>query len=105
MSDSSQHHGLQSTRLLRPRDSPGKSTGVGCHCLLRRYQYYVSNIVVMFLFEFICILENYVLTSHIILFSVMNYFYIIMRKKEKLILKYVETNALNKVVKLLKINL
>ena len=28
-------HGLQPTRLLCPRDSPGKSTGVGCHCLLR----------------------------------------------------------------------
>ena len=27
-------HGLQPTRLLRPWDSPGKSTGVGCHCLL-----------------------------------------------------------------------
>ena len=24
------------TRLLRPWDFPGKSTGVGCHCLLRR---------------------------------------------------------------------
>ena len=31
MSDSSQPHGLQPTRLLRPWDSPGKSTGVGCH--------------------------------------------------------------------------
>ena len=28
-------HGLQPTRLLRPWDFPGKSTGVGCHCLLR----------------------------------------------------------------------
>ena len=28
-------HGLQPTRLLHPWDSPGKSTGVGCHCLLR----------------------------------------------------------------------
>ena len=27
-------HGLQPTRLLRPWDFPGKSTGVGCHCLL-----------------------------------------------------------------------
>ena len=27
-------HGLQPTRLLLPRDFPGKSTGVGCHCLL-----------------------------------------------------------------------
>ena len=36
MSDSSQPHGLQPTRLLRPWDFPGKSTGVGCHCLLRK---------------------------------------------------------------------
>ena len=28
--DSSQPHGLQPTRLLRPWDFPGKSTGVGC---------------------------------------------------------------------------
>ena len=34
MSDSSRPHGLQSTRFLRPWDFPGKSTGVGCHCLL-----------------------------------------------------------------------
>ena len=31
MSDSSRPHGLQPTRLLDPRDFPGKSTGVGCH--------------------------------------------------------------------------
>ena len=35
VSDSSQPHGLQATRLLCPWDFPGKSTGVGCHCLLR----------------------------------------------------------------------
>ena len=35
MSDSSRLHGLQPTRLFRPWDSPGKSTGVGCHCLLQ----------------------------------------------------------------------
>ena len=34
MSDSSWPHGLQPTRLLSPWDFPGKSTGVGCHCLL-----------------------------------------------------------------------
>ena len=28
-------HGLQPSRLLHPWDFPGKSTGVGCHCLLR----------------------------------------------------------------------
>ena len=27
-------HGLQPIRLLHPWDFPGKSTGVGCHCLL-----------------------------------------------------------------------
>ena len=35
MSDSLRPHGLQPTRLLHPWDFPGKSTGVGCHCLLR----------------------------------------------------------------------
>ena len=34
VSHSSQPHGLQPTQLLRPWDFPGKSTGVGCHCLL-----------------------------------------------------------------------
>ena len=34
VSDSYQPHGLQPTRLLRPWDFPGKSTRVGCHCLL-----------------------------------------------------------------------
>ena len=35
MSDSMRPHGLQPTRLLRPWDSPGKNTGVGCHFLLQ----------------------------------------------------------------------
>ena len=35
MSDSVRPHGLQPTRLLSPWDSPGKSTGVGCHYLLQ----------------------------------------------------------------------
>ena len=34
VSDSSGPRGLQPTRLLHPWDFPGKSTGVGCHCLL-----------------------------------------------------------------------
>ena len=33
VSNSSRPHGLQPTRLLHPWDFPGKSTGVGCHCL------------------------------------------------------------------------
>ena len=35
VSDSQRPHGLQPTRLLRPWDFLGKSTRVGCHCLLQ----------------------------------------------------------------------
>ena len=35
ISDSLQPRGLQPIRLIFPWDFPGKSTGVGCHCLLR----------------------------------------------------------------------
>ena len=35
MSDSVRLHRWQPTRLLRPWDSPGKNTGVGCHFLLQ----------------------------------------------------------------------
>ena len=34
VSDSVRPHRQQPTRLPRPWDCPGKSTGVGCHCLL-----------------------------------------------------------------------
>ena len=34
VSDPQRPHGTQLSRLLRPWDSLGKSTGVGCHCLL-----------------------------------------------------------------------
>ena len=33
VSNSQRPHGLQPTRLLRPWDSPDKSTGVGCHLI------------------------------------------------------------------------
>ena len=36
VSDSLWPHGLQPTGLLCPWDLPGESTGVGCHCLLRK---------------------------------------------------------------------
>ena len=35
MFESVPSHGLQPTRLLCPRDSPGKNTGAGCHALLQ----------------------------------------------------------------------
>ena len=41
VSDSSWPHELQPTRLLRPWEFPGKSTGVRCHCLL---QFWTDNI-------------------------------------------------------------
>ena len=36
MSNCVRLHGLQPIRFFRPWDFPGKSTGVGCHCLLLR---------------------------------------------------------------------
>ena len=41
VSDSSRPHGLQPTRLLCPWDFPGKSTGVGCHCLVLCYYFFL----------------------------------------------------------------
>jgi len=35
MSNPQRPHGLHPSRLLHPWDFPGKSIGVGCHCLLR----------------------------------------------------------------------
>ena len=37
VSDSQRPYGLQPNRLLRLWDFPNKSTGVGCHCLLHRF--------------------------------------------------------------------
>ena len=48
MSDSLQPHGLQPTRLLCPWDFPGKSTGVGSHCLLRKVRLEISYSKVIF---------------------------------------------------------
>jgi len=42
--DSLRPHGPQPTRLLHPWDFPGKSTGVGCHCLLRLLDVSFANI-------------------------------------------------------------
>ena len=36
VSDSSRPQGLQPTKLLHSWDFSGRSTGVGCHCLLRK---------------------------------------------------------------------
>ena len=38
-SEVTQSHGLQPTRLLHPWDFPGKSAGMGCHCLLHSLCY------------------------------------------------------------------
>ena len=47
MSDSVRPHRRQPTMLPRPWDSPGKSTGVGCHCLLRTVALISHNSKVM----------------------------------------------------------
>ena len=43
MSDSWRPHGLQPTRVLRPWDFPGKSTGVGCYRLLQPFTLHGLN--------------------------------------------------------------
>ena len=44
ISDSLQHHGLQTTSILYPQDFPGKHTRMGCHFLLQRiFPTQVSN--------------------------------------------------------------
>ena len=43
VSDPQRPYGLQPPRLLCPWDFPGKSTGVGCHCLLQGSPISVSN--------------------------------------------------------------
>ena len=50
VSNSSWPHGLQPIRLLHPWDFPGKSTGVGCHHLLR---WTISSHV-----QFFCFLDS-----------------------------------------------
>ena len=47
-----QPHDQQLTRLLHPWDFPGKSTGVGCHCLLC-YVFIYKAILLLFVFYFI----------------------------------------------------
>ena len=43
-SNSQRPHGLQPTRLLHPWDVPGKSAGVGCHCLLQWTEWWPPKI-------------------------------------------------------------
>ena len=53
MSDSSQPHGLQPTRLLCPWDFPGKSTGVGRHCLLHSVAHlYINKLLCIYIYRF-----------------------------------------------------
>ena len=44
MSDSVRPHRQQPTRLHHPWDSPGKNTGVGCHCLLQCWKVTVKSL-------------------------------------------------------------
>ena len=45
VADSVRPHRWHPTRLPHPWDSPGKNTGVGCHCLLHLNVTEMSNII------------------------------------------------------------
>ena len=48
VSDPQRPHGLQPSRLLRSWDFPGRSTGVGCHCLFRVRMALLSKAIYVF---------------------------------------------------------
>ena len=56
-------HGVQPTRLLRPLDFPGKSTGVGCHCLLQNNIIGLIYLLYFFYYTFRQIHNNYVMSK------------------------------------------
>ena len=64
--DPQRPHGLQPSRLLCPWDFPGKSTGVGCHCLLHCFQLAPSNANIESVFKvlFICLFATSTLKIH-----------------------------------------
>ena len=63
VSDSSQPYGLQPTRLLHPWDFPGKSTGVGCCCLLLRVSKFSGPFLTFSLLNLATALESVTPTS------------------------------------------
>ena len=66
MSDSVWPHRWQPTRLLHPCDSPGKNTGVGCHCLLLIIINLYNPVKSSAVEWSICIIYGYLLTLHCI---------------------------------------
>ena len=74
VSKSSQPHGLQPTRPLRPWDFPGKSAGVGYHCLLHTSIWDECNCTVVWVFFSIAFLwdwnENWPFPGHCWVFQI-----------------------------------
>ena len=60
VSDPQRPHGLQLSGLLRPWGFPGKSTGVGCHCLLP-FKAYIHIYIFWQFFKFYCFTRHGVL--------------------------------------------
>ena len=75
MSDSSRPHGLQPTRLLHPWDFPGRSTGVGCHCLLKICRQFLSHpkTTGLSLLKFLLALHSHILWLNEMLWSTIQF--------------------------------
>ena len=69
MSDPQRPYGLQPTRLLRPWDFPGRSTRVGCHCLLQHHLYQWPNLTALTMGEMILGGPDTIRTRHITWYS------------------------------------
>ena len=74
VSDSVRPHGLQPTRLLRPWDSPGKNTGVGCHFLLPFKCIIYTNLFLytMFFLSIHSLMDTKIVSIFFLLLRIMN---------------------------------
>ena len=79
MADSLWPHGLSPTRLLCPWDFPGKSTGVGCHCLLQsdgRTTKLISKSSVFHVFSSFCLCSGRILSLNLFIYIFQQLYFI-----------------------------
>ena len=86
MSDPQRPDGLQPTRLLCPWDFPGKSTGVGCHCLQYTLILFLYFCGIGYFFSSFISYFIWVLSFLLMSYRFVNVVYLKKKKKQVLIL-------------------